>query len=361
MSLIFTDGFDGYSSSSTNNLVANKWRYPEKMNGSLTVASISPHNHGQSILLNSSSDSLFLNWGLHENVPTDNMRSGVIGCHFQTSDFTLNSTTPILSLYDSTNASYQLTLRTSTVGVLQIYRGNIQILQAGSTLSVDTWYHLEWKFYIGNSIPGDSCVLRLNGTTDINLVAGTDTQLQVSSACGGVEFEGASSKNRYFDNIYICNHSGSINKDFIGPCFIETINPNGNGTTNNFTGSDGNSTDNYLLVDDVTNDDDTTFVASSTDNHLDLYSYEAPTGDIGIIHGIGMVSRAKKNTTAAGTMANVAHVSGSDISQGSVNLHQNYRYILDIVEINPSTSAKWVEEVGNTQITSNEFGVRYDV
>ncbi len=356
MSLIFMDGFDSYSSSNTNQLIQNKWRYPEKIAG-LAVSSITPINHGQSVLLNANTDSLFMNFDLNENIPTDNMRSGIIGCHFQTSDFTLNSTQPIIALYDSTNSNYQLTLRTSTAGVLQIYRGNAQILQAGSTLSVDTWYHLEWKYYIGNSIPGNTCVLRLDGATDIALVAGTDTQFQVASTCGGLEFGGASSKNRYYDNIYICNHSGNINKDFIGPCFIETIRPDGNGTTNQFTGSDGDSTNNYLLVDEVTNDDDTTFVTSSVNNERDLYTFASPTGDIGIIHGIGMVARARKNSTALGDMTQIAFVSGVSFPRDQNHLHNTYRYAVDILEVNPTTNEKWAE----TQIPLNEFGVRYDV
>jgi hypothetical protein len=78
------------------------------------------------------------------------------------------------------------------------------------------------------------------------------------------------------DGPYPSGGTGPNNDDFVGPCKVYTLWPVGSGPVNNGVGSDGDSVDNHLLVDDNPNaigvhDGDTTYVRLSNPGEKDLY------------------------------------------------------------------------------------------
>jgi hypothetical protein len=80
------------------------------------------------------------------------------------------------------------------------------------------------------------------------------------------------------DDLYVCDGTGSAPyNDFLGERVVKAKRLVGNGAASQWTGSDGNSTDNYLLLDeDPLNTTD--YVASSTAGQQDLYALSAATG-----------------------------------------------------------------------------------
>ena len=77
-----------------------------------------------------------------------------------------------------------------------------------------------------------------------------------------------------FDDVYLMAGTGD---EFLGDCTVATLLPTGNGFVNQFVGSDGNSTDNYLLVDEQP-PSSTDYVGSATTGQQDLYTLTNLTG-----------------------------------------------------------------------------------
>lgn len=221
------------------------------------------------------------------------------------------------------------------------------------TFEVNTWYHLEIKFEVANSTASGTNILKVDGAEIFNLAAASDTQHDSVSdiKCmlwGGI-FGGC-----YWDNIYICDTNGSINNDFLGECIVETIRPNGNGNSSQFTGQDADSTNNYQNVDDTTVDtSETTYNGSSTTNHIDLYTFDDLSSG-GTVKGVKVHTFAKK--TDIGNRA-ITH----KIRSGGTNYSMSEEHFLaeglvdksSLTETDPNTASAWTV----SGVNSAEFGV----
>ena len=79
-----------------------------------------------------------------------------------------------------------------------------------------------------------------------------------------------------YDDVYICDTTGSVNNNFLGELTVEHLRPASDDTAQ-FLGSDANSTDNWALVDEAGTYNGADYVASSTVGQRDLY-VPAPIG-----------------------------------------------------------------------------------
>jgi hypothetical protein len=149
--------------------------------------------------------------------------------------------------------------------------------------------------------------------------------------------------------------SGTINNDFKGDCRVEAIFPNGNGNSSVLVGSDGNSTDNYLLVDENPPNSDTDYVESSTVGDKDTYNYGSITSAFGVVHGVQICPFVKKTDAGVRSIANVARSSGTEADSASQALAATYGYLPTIKEDDPSTpGSRWTV----AGVNAAEFGVK---
>ncbi len=359
MAILFTDGFDAYTTGTVNEQIRSRWNQNINVSG-LYLSPLTPHNHGNSLFISAvtgDAGATRIQFRHHSDI-ADDIISGVIGFHFRTSDITADVTEPIMALRHLPTDGYELTLRVGANpnnSQLEIYRGNTILLGSGGTIVNDTWYHIEWKYLSSGSIPASTNIVRLDGSEIIDLTATTNTSafgLPISVTT--IEIKGADGADRYWDNFYFLSLTGVANTGFIGPCFIETVYPTGDGATKNFTGSDGNQVNNFQQVDEQFPDDDTTYNQSSASGDIDVYKFANPTGNVGTIRGISLVSRARKTSTALGLWKNVAKVSGTDYEQGLNPLHTTYDYFFDTLDVNPDTNGAWT----TNHFTENSFGVK---
>jgi hypothetical protein len=79
----------------------------------------------------------------------------------------------------------------------------------------------------------------------------------------------------YMDDLAINDTEGSIDNSWCGNGYIVALKPNAVGDSSQLTGSDGDSVDNHLLVDDVPQNGDTDYVYGVTADNQDLYNLEA--------------------------------------------------------------------------------------
>jgi hypothetical protein len=161
--------------------------------------------------------------------------------------------------------------------------------------------------------------------------------------------------NMYFDDFYVCDTAGSVNNDFLGDVRVDAYLPNGNGNSSQFVGSDADSTNNYLLVDDPTDiDDDTTYVESSTVSNKDTYAIADMSHVPSTIHGVQVCASAKKDDAGARTMAIVTRSGGTDYDSSAYSISTSYLVYRNIRETDPNTSSAW----SKTNLNSAEFGVK---
>lgn len=245
-------------------------------------------------------------------------------------------------------------LRVKTDGEFEVYRGTTLLgTTSGAAITGDTWAHLELKVVVANS---GSFELRINGNTELS--GSADTQAGSSAFANAARFTWnvnlTAGNETTFDDIYICDATGSANNDFLGNVKVVAFFPNAEGTTNDWTPSTG--TDNSALVDENPANDDTDYVESDTSGHKDLYEY----GNLGVdeitdIKGI-QITATLRVTDA--TTFDVSQVVRSDVteSDGTAKTVSSTTYtdITRVVEQDPDTTAPWTEAGFNAA----QFGVK---
>lgn len=274
----------------------------------------------------------------------------VCGFAYRIPDSTPGAGDIIRFYYDSTE---QITLRSGSGGSnLYLDRGSTNIgSSTGLSLSQNIWYYIEIKVFLNNS----------TGTYDvwvdgINEITGTSTDTLAGSTAkiNRVLFCGTNTPHNEFDDFYLLDDSGSDNTDRLGDCTVETIKPDADGTTNNFTIA-GGGTNNYESVDDMAPpDDDTTYNHSSTASHKDLYGFAALTGNIDTVFGLEVSLLARKEDTGYRAIRTIARSNVTETESGDKGLGIEYQYKRYLYENDPNGGGDWTE----SSINSAQFGIK---
>lgn len=274
----------------------------------------------------------------------------------------------IFTLFDAT--TLQVLLRSNSDGSLSVVRGDGTVLgtSSASLITSGTWCYIEWKIKVANSISSGECVVKLtttSGTTPatiINLAAASDTQNTANPGfnafCIGNainNFQAGSGNGGLFDDFYWLDTTGSTSNDFLGEQRVYTVFPNGNGSTSNFVGNDGNSTDNYLLIDETSANSDTDYVESSTVGDTDTYNFQDLPTTVNSITAVQTSMYCKKTDAGTRQLGAVTRISGTDyVNATAVNLDGSYAYKLSVWDRKPSDSTTW----SRADFNSAEFGMK---
>lgn len=153
------------------------------------------------------------------------------------------------------------------------------------------------------------------------------------------------------DDLYINDDSGSAPENtFFGEAFVvESIIPNGNGNSSQWVGSDGNSTDNYQLVDDTGNSD-TDYIKSGTLNDLDLHALANLTNATGTVIGSNHYMVARKDDVATRTIASTIRTNSNDYVGSNKTMTGSYATFLESRLVNPDTSLRFtISEINSLE------------
>ena len=150
------------------------------------------------------------------------------------------------------------------------------------------------------------------------------------------------SMNERIDDFYINDDTGSAPENtFFGEAFVvESAIPTGNGNSSQWVGSDGNSTDNYLLVDDTGNDD-TDYVKSGTLNDLDTYALGNLSNATGTVIGMNHYMVARKDDVATRTIASAIRTNSADYVGSNKTMTGTYATYIENRLLNPDTSLRF--------------------
>ena len=204
------------------------------------------------------------------------------------------------------------------------------------------WHLIEARFKVDGSSGVFSC--KIDGTL---IQEYTGDTLDVESTINKVMFWAHgqySGHYSYIDDLAINDTNGASDNEWCGDGHIIAMTPNDDGDNIDFSGSDGDSVDNYALVDDIPADDDTTYVTGASVNDYDLYEFTASSLPAEQIITRVWVEATAKDADTGDISFLVKSGTTTEEDASDQTLTTSYaRYKSDEHLLNPDDSASWQE------------------
>lgn len=272
----------------------------------------------------------------------------------------------LITLWDTT-ATFQMGLISNndlSVSVIRTNWSTVLGTSAANVIIPDTWHYIEFKWKISDSIGGTDVIVYIDGTAVLTLAAASDTKNSANAYATHYGFGGNSpaittsigNAFTYMDDHYLFDLTGSLNNAPIGSLRIQTLFPNGDGNSSQFVGSDGNSTNNSLLVDDPTTNT-TDYVESGTVGNKDTYAFGDTVATTTLVYGVVPNYVAIRTDTNPRSIAPVVRSGGTDYDGSNIALNATYTNHQQIYETNPATSSAFTK----SEIDAAEFGMKVTV
>lgn len=334
MTLRFVDSFDHYATADIGQKYSGSSNNP-------TIVAGNGRRGTASLRMNSSVASV--------TRVLDAQATWIVGFSIRTTALP-GSDLPFLTFQDAGTAQVDLRLRAD--GTIRTTRNGTALATSASALSAATTYYVEAKVVINDTT--GSVEVRVNGSSTgwIN-ITGQDTKNTANASANGIMITSPVSSTD-FDDLYICDGAGSTNNDFLGDVRVDCYLPNGNGNSSQLVGSDSNSTDNYLLVDEASQNGDTDYVQSATAAQKDTYGFADMSHTPTSIFGVQINMIAKKDDSGNRSICSVTRSGGADTDGATQALGTTYSDYREISETDPNTAAAWTR----TNLNNAEFGVK---
>lgn len=266
--------------------------------------------------------------------------------------FSNNESTSFFSLSNSNSTSSVLpttgiSLRRSVIGFLEVVNNNSSAVIATSTnpcLPMACWHYLEIRYKYGAT--GDIQV-RVENVDVINL-SGIDTRGTATGIQNLALFSSVTSTSTYFDDLYICDSTGTTNNTFLGPVVVHTLTPSLDAQAD-FTRNTG--TNNYSCVNEIPHDSATSYVSSNIAGKRDLYEMSDISGstNIGPIVGVQSNARGQALGTPASFALTVESAGGTQVGLSKTQTTGAWMTDFEIFEKQADGSAWTLTTVNNAK------------
>lgn len=254
-----------------------------------------------------------------------------------------NATKAIIQFIDT--ATIQMDLRITTGNVLFMTRNGTQVGSNGPTLVAGSNYHLAFGGTIADS--GGVFQLYVNNDLAINFTGDTQNTTNASSnaiVLSSTATNTAQTINIDFDDLIIADER-------LNDAHVASLLPTGNGSDSDWVGSDGNSVDNYALVNEVTPDEDATYVTAVGTGARDLYAYGNTAVGTSVL-AVEIHTRARKTDVGTATLKAAAKVGSSVAYAADINPGTTYTTYHHRMDTKPG-GGSWTR----TDLDNAEFGV----
>lgn len=341
MTALFYDGFDTYAVGDMN----KKWNL---VGGGVISMQPGRRAGGQAVRFGS-----YSNWAMKLLATPENAL--VMGAGFKVNALQSGSSQHIFTL--ASGGTWQVELRINIYGQLEISRNGTVLANSGAQVfQVGSYYFVEFKATIADSIAANSCIARVNGANWLNLPAGTDIKNHASSTTVDQVYLGAynggpSGGSYDFDDFYLLNQSGTEDNDFLGDIRIDPMLANADGTYQQLTPSTG--TTHYNLIDDPTTIDTSDYVSGATPGLRDTYNFADIAHNPVTIFGIQLSYSALKDDAGARSIKSVTKSGATEVMGATLALGTGVQTVTEMLVNDPNTGAKWTKAALNAA----EFGV----
>jgi hypothetical protein len=338
MALLFCDGFDHYDTSH----LMEKW---DTANGGPSISS--PGRNTASTYNNFAS----LGYGAKLGKAVPNSSTLTVGFALNPNTFSGGNNMELLYFKDASQAQLIVSVLGSTQ--IQVKDGNNNVLGTTSAPYVpsNTFTYIEIKVVFATSATG-SCNIQVNGSNVLSLT-GITTAVTANAYANLVELHGSVDSSNSFDDLYICDATGTYNTTFLGDVRIALALPSATGRLSQWTRTGGTASGNYTAVNEVPPNDDTSYVSSSTVGNIDAYGISS-IGTPTAIVAVQLVSCARKTDSASRSIGlgfGNTTTDNFDTGHSVTNSYMMYRRTMDS---NPITAAAWAA----TDLTSAQIALK---
>jgi len=278
-------------------------------------------------------------------LPGDN--TVICGCYWRISELNAN----IIKIRGSGAGSggIHVTLYVNSAGILEFRRGTGTILASGTPSSgaiiAGLFYYIEFKCTISNT---GSFEVRVEGETIMS-----EPSIDTQNGGGANYFEvtlvevANITETHRFDHFYICDGTGGVEDDFLGPHLVDNFLASGPGNASEFTAVPAVS--NELNVDDNPPDDDTSYNHSDVIGDQDLYDIDIsslPAGNTIVAGSLEFMIR--KSNLQGRSCKTLVRAGGTTYDQGThavtsevYTRHSKASIADEILRVNPDTGVAW--------------------
>lgn len=255
-----------------------------------------------------------------------------------------STTIPLLSLYSGAGATVHIQLVQNGDGSLLVRRGSTNLGSTSVSLPANGWAYVEVSATLSDTV--GVVTVRVNGVQAFTFTGdtrngGTDTTFD-TLLLGGMLSYG-------FDDVYICNDTGTTNNDFLGDVRVQTLVPTGPGSSAALTPSTGA---NWSCVDELPYSA-TDFVSGSTVGNRDTYATADLPASVASIKAVQINTIAKKTDAGARSLKTALRSGGTNYAGASTALSATDSVVSTIRETNPATGAAWTV----ADVNAMEIGV----
>lgn len=293
--------------------------------------------------------------------PIPSLSTGVLKWRMQQTIIRQNVHTDFLQLYNNVDSVVQLSMSCSLDGQIQLFRGpaasgTLLATSGDNRINSGLIYHFSLKYEVANSTSG-AVTLYVNGQEWLNLASGADTQHgSTSSTVTSAIFSHARfvEGNAVYYDFASFDTTGSKNNDHRGTPRVVPLYANGNGNHSDFVGSDADSTDNYLHVDEEgVADDKTSYVESDTATDRQSVAVENLPSTPQTVLAVQVQNLLKKTDAGTRTFQNFLRIGGVNYDGATKSADVSYIWSYDIWDVDPGDSNDFTE----TDVNGIEVGI----
>lgn len=323
MSLIFMDGFDYHATAD----LLKKWT----LNSNTTISAAGGRRGGGAITLAPASGNY-----LSKNLGA-NYAALIVGAAFSITAFHTVTPQKILEFFDA--GTTQADVRVHPNGTFSVTRNGVVLGTSTVSASVTGFQYLECKITF-HATTG-TVDLRLNGVSILALT-GQNTQNTANAFASDVRLgQYASGSAVLYDDVYMCDTSGTTNNAFLGDVRIDMLLPNADGFYSQFTPSTGTS--HFALVDEPT-PNTTDYNDGLTVGHRDSYAMANLAALASqTVYAVQVTAAIMKDDAGAKSAAVMVRSGSVNADGASVALPTSQVYVSKIYEANPDGGVAWTE------------------
>lgn len=257
---------------------------------------------------------------------------------------------PLLWFGDAEDGA-MLSLSTTSTGGLSLRRGSnlaTELASYAGPIGTD-WMYLEVKVTFHASTGSFEIRHRPStfaATAPTTIMSGSNVNTTGTGAVRpyeiGLASDGTPTQHPSFsyDDFVVMNTQGTLNNDFLGDISFLRVRPNAVGDESDFDRSTGAV--NYVLVDEDAQDEDTSYVESTTANDQDFYHFEdIEAAWVDEIHAVLARPVLKKSEAGSRTVRLQVLSGGTTTSASTLAPSITYTRLDQVWETDPDTSAAW--------------------
>lgn len=348
MALLWLDGFDGMNTDGGGADDYIRRRYATGMDPSWNAA-VGQHGVGHSLA------------GSYNHLHTPQWDSVdrilYIGLAFMCWGYTNNSW--IFELLQPPGPGVSEDVVTSIGFTYLAYDQEIRVTRNGATvwttstggaITFGHWHWLEFRVYCDNT--NGEVEIKCGGKTILFETGDTQARSTVNYH-NGLYISNHHTRNLRWDNLYICDSTGTKNNTFLGPVRVTTISPAGDGDESDWTPQTG--LDHSVMVDEMPQIDTDDYVDSISVGDKDLWEYDdvANIGDT--IYAVQVLTDAQSIEGSPIRLKTLVKTGATETVDDGLPLKANNMAIPRLMEVQPGGLGDWTESTLNAY----QFGVEH--